>query len=206
MSYDYSDHLHFTFLSASLNSSGGDDVIQVDTLTAEFADDVRSGGRYPLRIGRGTDQERVVVTGVNDEAANKLDVERSVGPYGLKSHPVKARVAHPFPAGAAQETVAAPLDRSALSAAIQMLRAAVDKLDTREQAKEVTKSGGGGKQFTFTHDLGAVPTVAQVLPETSDAKGTFWVASKSATDVTIEYKNSPNTGTNNLVWNLYLHL
>jgi len=206
MSYDYSAHLHFTFLSASLNASAGDDVIQVDTLTTEFAGDVRSGGQYPLRIGRGTDQERVVVTGVNDEATNELDVERNAGPYGLKSHPVKARVAHPLPAGAAQETVAAPLDRSVIDAAIQVLRAAVKKLDTREQAKEVTRSGGGGKQFTFSHDLGGVPTVAQVLPETSDAKGEFWLASKSATDVTIEYKNSPNTGTDNLVWNLYLHL
>jgi len=206
MSYDYSAHLHFTFLSASLNASSGDDVIQVDTLTAEFAGDVRSGGRYPLRIGRGTDQEQVVVTGVNDEANNKLDVERNAGPYGLKSHPVKARVAHPLPARAAQETVAAPLDSSALHAAIQVLRRAIDKLDTREQAKEVTKSGGGGKVFTFTHDLGAVPAVAQVLPETSDAKGTFWVTSKSATDVRIQYKNAPASGTDNLTWNLYLHL
>lgn len=206
MSYDYSDHLHFTFLSASLNASTADNVIQVDTLTAKAAGDIRAGGRFPVRIGRGTDQERVVVTGVNDETANKLDVERNAGPYGLKSHPVKARVAHPLSAVAAQETVAAPLDRSALRAAIQMLRVAIDKLDTREQAKEVTRSGGGGKQFTFTHDLGAVPTVAQVLPETSDAKGEFWVASKSATDVVIQYKNAPASGTDNLTWNLYLHL
>jgi len=131
MSYDYSAHLHFTFLSASLNASAGDDVIQVDTLTAEFAGDVRSGGQYPLRIGRGTDQERVVVTGINDEATNKLNVERNAGPYGLKSHPVKARVAHPLPAAAAQETTAAPLDRATLAAENQRLRAAILQLDER---------------------------------------------------------------------------
>jgi len=136
MSYDYSDHLHFTFLSASLNASSGDDVIQVDTLTAEFASDVRSGGQYPLRIGRGTDQERVVVTGVNDEANNKLDVERNAGSYGLKSHPLKARVAHPLPAAAAQETVAASLDRAVLAAENQRLRAAILKLDERVTALE----------------------------------------------------------------------
>jgi len=181
-------------------------VIKVDTLTAEAADDIRAGGRFPVRVGRGTDQERVVVTGVNDEAANKLDVERNAGPYGLKFHPVKARVAHPLPAKAAQETTAAPLDRSILNGAIQVLRAAVIKLDTREQAKEVTKSGDGSKQFAFAHDLGAVPAVAQVLPETSDAKGDFWVASKTDTDVVIEYQNAPTSGSNNLTWNVYLHL
>jgi hypothetical protein len=206
MGYDYTDVFFSTHLTADLGGTSGNTVIEVDTVTAALADQVRAGARLPLRIERGQSKERVLVVGVNDEAAGRLDVERGVGPYGVQAHPQDSRVDHALPAAAAQETVAAPRGRSTLSAAIQVLRAAIDKLDTREQVKEVTRSGGGGKQFTFTHDLGAVPAVAQVLPETSDAKGEFWLASKSATDVTIEYKNSPNTGTNNLVWNLYLHL
>jgi len=204
MAYDFSDWFPPTALSVSI--APGDTTIQVDTLTSEFVNEVQAGGRFPLRIGRGTAAERVVVTAVADAANNELTVERGVDGFSATSHNAKVRVAHALPGDSAQETVAAPLQRSALDMEIQVLRAAVDKLDAREQAKEVTKSGGGGKQFTFSHDLGGVPAVAQALPETSDAKGTFWVASKSATDVTIEYQNAPSSGTDNLAWNLYLHL
>jgi len=204
MAYDFSDWFPPTALSVSIAS--GDTTIQVDTLTSEFVNEVQAGGRFPLRIGRGTAAERVVVTAIADASSNKLTVERGVDSFSATSHNAKVRVAHALPGSSAQETVAAPLDRSALSAEIQVLRAAIGKLDRREQAKEVTRSGGGGKQFTFPHDLGAVPAVAQVLPETSDAKGEFWIASKSATDVTIKYKNAPASGTDNLTWNLYFHL
>jgi len=165
MGYDYTDVFFPTHLTADLGGTSGNTVIEVDTLTATLADQVRAGARLPLRIERGQRKERVRVVGVNDEAAGRLNVVRGVGPYGIQAHPQDSRVDHALPAAAAQETTVAQLRRSTLHAAIQVLRRAVDKLDTREQAKEVTRSGGGGKQFTFTHDLGAVPTVAQVLPK-----------------------------------------
>lgn len=136
MSYSFSDHFFPTALSVSLNDVLWDDVIQVDTLDAGFADDVRSGGKFPLRIGRGQNQERVLVTAVQDEANNKLAVTRNGGPYGLKSHPAGSRVAHALPAGTAQQAVASRFQDAALVAEIQTLRAAVQKLDERVTALE----------------------------------------------------------------------
>jgi len=136
MSYRFSDHFFPTALSVSLNSSTSDDVIQVDTLDAEFADDVRSGGEFPLRIGRGQNQERVIVTAVQDEANNKLAVTRNGGPYGLKLHPAGSRVAHALPAGTAQQAVASRFKDAALASEIQVLRAAIQKLDERVTALE----------------------------------------------------------------------
>jgi len=98
MPYRFSDHFYVTQLSSEITSSAT--TITVDTLSATFADDVRSGGEYPLRIGRGEAQERVLVTGIADEANNKLTVERGVE-YGASSHSAGARVAHAMPAGTA---------------------------------------------------------------------------------------------------------
>jgi hypothetical protein len=131
MSYHFSDHFYPTALSASLNANTSDNVIQVDTLDGAFADDVRSGGQFPLRIGRGANQERVLVTGVNDEANNKLTVERNGGPYGLKSHPAGSRVAHALPAWHANKASGLPEAQGAQDAEIQTLRAAIDKLEQR---------------------------------------------------------------------------
>ena len=131
MSYRFSDHFYPTALSVSLNASTSDDVIQVDTLDGAFADDVRSGGEFPLRIGRAQNQERVLVTAVQDEANNKLKVERNAGQYGLESHPAGSRVAHALPAGTAQQAVASRFQDAALAAEIQTLRAAIKELDER---------------------------------------------------------------------------
>jgi surface protein len=96
MAYDFSDWFPPTALSVSI--APGDTTIQVDTLTSEFVNEVQAGGRFPLRIGRGTAAERVVVTAVADASSNKLTVERGVDGFSATSHNAKVRVAHAAPA------------------------------------------------------------------------------------------------------------
>jgi hypothetical protein len=105
MAYDFSDWFPPTALSASIAS--GDTTIQVDTLTSEFVDEVQAGGRFPLRIGRGTAAERVVVTAIADASDNKLTVERGVDGFSATSHNGGIRVAHALPAQQAQAAEAA---------------------------------------------------------------------------------------------------
>jgi len=103
MAFDFSDEFFPTALSAGLSASTSDNVVQVDTLPSAFVTEVQNtdSPAFPLRIGRGQSQERVLVTGIADAATNKLDVERNVE-FGLKSHLVGTRVAHALPASVAQ--------------------------------------------------------------------------------------------------------
>lgn len=203
MAFSFSDWFFPTALSAGITNS--ETVIQVDTLTAEFASDVRAAsGKHPLRIGRDGNQERVLVTGVNDEANNKLDVERGAGPFGAQSHNTGARVIHPLPARNAQETLSAPLDRSSLAQEIQALRAAVKSLDENLQWKTVTASGDNSQQtFQLPHGLPAAPEAASVQAETAAAAGEFWISDRTASYVEITYQNAPGSGTDNLTWSLF---
>jgi hypothetical protein len=107
MAYDFSDWFPPTALSASIAS--GDTTIQVGTLTSEFVNEVQAGGRFPLRIGRGTAAERVIVTAIADAANNKLTVERGVDGFSAMSHNGGARVAHALPTQQAQAAEAANL-------------------------------------------------------------------------------------------------
>jgi len=131
MPYDFSDQFAPTALSASIAS--GDTVIQVDTLESDFVDAVESDPdpRFPLRIGRDTAAERVLVTGVDDAANNKLTVERGVDSFAAASHSAGARVAHALPAWQAQEADAAHLAQAELQNEIQKLEAALRDLDDR---------------------------------------------------------------------------
>lgn len=202
MAFSFSDWFFPTALTAGITNS--ETVIQVDTLTAEFASDVRAGGEYPLRIGRDGSQERVLVTGVNDEATGKLDVERGAGPFGAQSHNAGARVIHPLPAGRAQETLAAPLDRSDLAQEIQILRAALKQLQL--EWKEVTKTGDGGTSvYQLSHGLGAVPGLAQVQERSAAAEKPFYVSDRTASYVEITFENSPQNG-DTLVFGLLVGL
>jgi hypothetical protein len=199
MAYDFSDWFPPTALSVSIAS--GDTTIQVDTLTSEFVNEVQAGGRFPLRIGRGTAAERVVVTAIADAANNKLSVERGVDGFSATSHNGGARVAHALPSAAAQETVAAPLDRAALDAEIQVLRSALEAFEQQE----VRRSGDGSKKtFTISHSLGETPKNIMFEPETGDASGDVWVSNKTASDVELSFGSSPSNGTDNLKWNLLL--
>ena len=105
MAYDFSDWVPPTALSSPIAS--GDTTIQVGTLTSEFVNEVEAGGRFPLRIGRGTAAERVVVTAIADASGNKLTVERGVDGFSATSHNAGARVAHALPAQQAQVAEAA---------------------------------------------------------------------------------------------------
>ena len=199
MAYDFSDWFPPTALSLPIAS--GDTTIQVDTLTSKFVDEVQAGGRFPLRIGRGTAAERVVVTAIADASGNKLTVERGVDGFSATSHNAKVRVAHALPGPSAQETTAAPLQRNALGAEIQVLRSALEAFEQRE----VTRDGDGSKKtFTISHSLEETPTNVMFEPETGDASGDVWVSNKSASDVELSFGSSPSNGTDNLKWNLLL--
>ncbi len=103
MAFDFSDEFFPTALSAGLSASTSDNVVQVDTLPSAFVTEVQNtdSPEFPLRIGRGQSQERVLVIGINDASTGKLNVSRNEGPYGLSSHAAGARVAHAMPAGTA---------------------------------------------------------------------------------------------------------
>ena len=199
MAYDFSDWFPPTALSSPIAS--GDTTIQVDTLTSDFVDEVQAEGRFPLRIGRGTAAERVIVTAISDASANKLTVERGVDGFSAVSHNAGTRVAHALPGSSAQETTAAPLQRSALGAEIQVLRSALEAFEQQE----VTRDGDGSKKtFTISHSLGETPKNVMFEPETGDASGDVWVSNKTASDVELSFGNSPSNGTDNLKWNLLL--
>jgi hypothetical protein len=137
MPFAFSDHFGNRKLNSGIDPS--QTTIPLDALPTGFVDDVEAAARprFPVRIGGDTraSHERVIVTGIADEANNEIEVERGVE-YGAESHNAGTRVAHAFPAQAAQETVAAPLDRSSLAAENQILRAAIRKLDERVTALE----------------------------------------------------------------------
>jgi len=199
MPYDFSDQFAPTALSASITST--DTVIQVDTLESDFVDAVENdpAPQFPLRIGRDTGAERVLVTGIDDAANNKLTVERGVDSFAAASHNSGARVAHTLPAWQAQEADEAHLAQAELENEIQVLRSVLNRF----QRKSVTKSGDGSqKTFTFSHDLDSAPTAAAIQAEVSDAAGEFWISDKRATEVDVTYQNAPASGTDNLTWSL----
>ena len=69
----------------------------------------------------------------------------------------------------------------------------------------VTVSGDGTETVTIPHTLGVVPGYVDVTPRTEDAAADFWVAEKTAADVTIEYAGGRPTGTDNLVYDVFAH-
>ena len=69
----------------------------------------------------------------------------------------------------------------------------------------VTVSGDGTETVTIPHTLGVVPGHVDVTPRTEDAAADFWVAEKTAADVTIEYAGDRPTGTDNLVYDVFAH-
>jgi len=137
MPFAFSDHFGNRTLNSGIDPS--QTTIPLDALPPGFVDDVKCAAdpRFPLRIGGDTraSHERVIVTGIADEANNEIEVERGVE-YGAESHNAGTRVAHALPASSAQETTAAPLDRATLAAENQILRAAIRKLDERVTALE----------------------------------------------------------------------
>jgi hypothetical protein len=137
MPFNFSDFFGNRTLASDIDAS--QTTIPLDALPPGFVDDVEGppGPRFPLRIGGDSraSHERVIVTGIADEANNEIEVERGVE-YGAESHNAGTRVAHTFPAARAQETTAAPLDRSSLAAENQRLRAAILQLDERVTALE----------------------------------------------------------------------
>lgn len=139
MPFDFSDHFFPTALSASLNASASDTTVTVDTLSSEFVTAVENSPnpRFPLRLGRGSSQERVVVTGIADANNNQLTVGRNVGEYGLQSHATGTRVAHAVPAWAAGEANLTHKEIAEIWDRLQVLEAALRDLDSR-----VTANGG----------------------------------------------------------------
>lgn len=204
MSYRFSDHFPPTALSSAIDST--QTTITVDTLTAEFVNDVQAGGEYPLRLGGGSrsTHERVLVTGIADAANNQLTVERGVE-YGAESHAAGSRVAHAMPAGTAQEAVASPFQDAELAQQIQLLRAALNKLQL--EWTKVVKSGTGSKSvFQLSHGLGAVPGLAQVQERSSEAAKEFYVSARTSSYVEITFASSPPSGTDNLTFGLLVGL
>jgi len=133
MPFDFSDVFFPTALSAGLNASTSDNVVQVDTLPSAFVTEVQNtdSPEFPLRIGRGQSQERVLVTGINDASTNKMDVSRNEGPYGLSSHSAGARVAHALPSYQANKADDLARKKAELENQIQVLEAAIRDLDSR---------------------------------------------------------------------------
>jgi hypothetical protein len=160
MAYDFSDWFPPTALSTPVTSH--DTTIQVDTLTNVFVNEVQTGGRFPLRIGRGTASERVVVTAIADASSNKLTVERGKDGFSAKSHSAETRVAHIFPAALAQDvksarnaaqqaesgaqTAESNASSSASSAATSETNAADSASDAEDQAQATS---------SFTDSAGA---------------------------------------------------
>lgn len=67
----------------------------------------------------------------------------------------------------------------------------------------VTVSGDGTATVTIPHTLGATPGHVAVTPRNAASRGVFHVATKTATDVTIEYDTARTTGTNNLLYDVF---
>lgn len=69
-----------------------------------------------------------------------------------------------------------------------------------ENSGTYTASGDGSTtQFTIAHGLVAEPSKVTVTPASADAAGDFYVT-KDATNIYINYKTAPASGTDNLSW------
>ena len=74
---------------------------------------------------------------------------------------------------------------------------------TTENSGTATFSGDGSTtQFTIPHGLVAEPSKVQVTPMSADAAGDFYVT-KDATNIYVNYKNAPASGTDNIVLSWY---
>lgn len=71
-------------------------------------------------------------------------------------------------------------------------------------ARDTGSASGDGSTvtFTFSHSLGATPTVAHVTPTSAAAAGDHYVSAKSSTSIEVTFASAPASGTDNVTFDI----